>query len=396
MIEPEREELLSAYLDGEVSPEERARVEQWLAESDELRQLRDELLALRTDLQGLPRHEVGHDLAAAVMHRSAATPVAEESKRSAPAVDPPANDQPSLGNVVAEWWNRGSQGRRFLWPVLAVAAALAILVFDARQRPTEFEVAQAPEEAPASAELRDEAKEAADSSAEQSYPASVPEMSAVEAGSQPQDSPAVNGAAPPPSASPPAASPPAATPSPAAERSGVEFFESRGNPAGARRQVTPLNVPADGIQRGGTMSNKRAEKAEELDVETIVCPVSARYLEGGAFEKLLDANQVRWRQVPVPPELAAQSAPASPRTAPLESLGRTPLKSLYFLEAGSEKVNQILSQVPQSDRLMEGNRAARPQQVKATQAAAAGGVQVLLVAPTDATLPAAPAARPTR
>ena len=120
--------------------------------------MRDELLSIRTDLQALPRHQVGHDLArrrdASLSCRHAPDP----SSRSAPATDPTTASENSFGSIVVEWWNRGSQGRRFLWPALAVAAALAILVFDARQRPTEFEVAQAPEAAPA--ELQEEARPA--------------------------------------------------------------------------------------------------------------------------------------------------------------------------------------------------------------------------------------------
>jgi anti-sigma factor RsiW len=100
MIDPEREELLSAYLDGEVSPEERTRVEQWLAESSELRQMRDELLSIRTDLQALPRHQVGHDLAAVVMHRSAAASAPDPSSRSAPVADPTTASDTSLGSIV--------------------------------------------------------------------------------------------------------------------------------------------------------------------------------------------------------------------------------------------------------------------------------------------------------
>ena len=65
MTNLEREELLSAYLDGEVTADERARVERWLAESSELRQLRDELVAMRAEIQSLPRQTLGHDLAAA-------------------------------------------------------------------------------------------------------------------------------------------------------------------------------------------------------------------------------------------------------------------------------------------------------------------------------------------
>ena len=48
------EELLSAYLDGELPSDERSHVEQWLAESDEHRRLYDDLLALRREIQALP------------------------------------------------------------------------------------------------------------------------------------------------------------------------------------------------------------------------------------------------------------------------------------------------------------------------------------------------------
>ncbi|MCH8924438.1 MAG: zf-HC2 domain-containing protein, partial [Planctomycetes bacterium] len=46
-----REELISAYLDGELSDDERAQVEKWLAESAPLRQFHDELRALRLGMQ---------------------------------------------------------------------------------------------------------------------------------------------------------------------------------------------------------------------------------------------------------------------------------------------------------------------------------------------------------
>ncbi len=386
MIDPEREELLSAYLDGEVSPEERARVEQWLAESSELRQMRDELLSIRTDLQALPRHQVGHDLAAVVMHRSSTASAPDPSSRSAPAADSTTASDTSLGSIVVEWWNRGSQGRRFLWPALAVAAALAILVFDARQRPadSEFEVAQVPEAAPA--ELREETPASAAASAEQPNIGGTSEMPMPEASeppaadSRPRDSYPVS------------APPSAGRRAPAPERDQSDFFEAmpKSAPAdGATRGVAPTNAPGPVPKAGEALS------AQAPAVETIICPVTLRYLEDRKFEKLLDANGVRWQQVPIPPQLRVQATPQSPRTAKPESLGKSPLQVLYSLQVPSARVDDILSQVPQADRLMEGNRLNKvnPQQ---QASGAAGGVQVMLVAPVDGAAPAAPAAKSTR
>ena len=52
------EELISAYLDHELTPFEREDVEAALAQSPELRQLRDELETLREDFNLLPVHHL--------------------------------------------------------------------------------------------------------------------------------------------------------------------------------------------------------------------------------------------------------------------------------------------------------------------------------------------------
>src|SRR4051794_32880692 len=66
-MERERqEEMISAYLDGELAPEERTQVEQWLGDSAELRQLRDDLLAVRASLRRLPSHKPPRDFCAAI------------------------------------------------------------------------------------------------------------------------------------------------------------------------------------------------------------------------------------------------------------------------------------------------------------------------------------------
>lgn len=56
-LDPAVGELLSALLDGQVSAEERATAEQWLARSPEARAEYEDLAAVRSALRGLPRPE---------------------------------------------------------------------------------------------------------------------------------------------------------------------------------------------------------------------------------------------------------------------------------------------------------------------------------------------------
>jgi hypothetical protein len=148
------------------------------------------------------------------------------------------------------------------------------------------------------------------------------------------------------------------------------------------------------------MSGKRENLyAQALAVETIFYPVTLRYLQDRKFEKLLDANKVRWDQVPIPPQLQMPATPKSSDVRTLESLGRNPVQSLYLLHVTSEQVDGILSQVPQADRLLAGNRLTtgqpqRPQKVGEKDVA--GGVQIMLVAPADGAAPAASPPRPSR
>lgn len=54
-MQPDRFDLLSAYLDNEVTPEERALVEEWLESDPEIRAEYEELLALHHHWQSAPR-----------------------------------------------------------------------------------------------------------------------------------------------------------------------------------------------------------------------------------------------------------------------------------------------------------------------------------------------------
>ncbi len=51
--QPDPFELLSAYIDGEVTPQERQQVQQWLDNDPEIKQLYRQLLTLQSGIQGL-------------------------------------------------------------------------------------------------------------------------------------------------------------------------------------------------------------------------------------------------------------------------------------------------------------------------------------------------------
>jgi hypothetical protein len=121
--------LLSAYLDGELSAAEQANVEQLLATSAEARQIVDELRALRTSLQELPRHKLGPEFVEQVLRRAEVESRevevgsresgvgGQESGIGSRESEPPAVHRPRI-------FNR----RGIAWSVVAIAAAVVLMV----------------------------------------------------------------------------------------------------------------------------------------------------------------------------------------------------------------------------------------------------------------------------
>jgi negative regulator of sigma E activity len=117
-------ELFSAYLDGEVTAAEQARVEQLLASDPAARRLMDSLEALRARLQSLPAEKLGTDLSQRVLRAAERRMLVGEDPRPAPAAPP-----------QRPWWReihwRGMLSRRALmWSGLAVAIALMLKLND--------------------------------------------------------------------------------------------------------------------------------------------------------------------------------------------------------------------------------------------------------------------------
>lgn len=132
MNDPLTEELLSAYLDGELPDAERAGVEQWLTASAEHRRLLDDLQAIRRELQALPRQSLdagfSERVLAAIRERtsepnsgSAAGAGGSDSPTTTPPEPPSALSTPKSaqpGHLGMPAWR---------WFAAGVAATLAAL-----------------------------------------------------------------------------------------------------------------------------------------------------------------------------------------------------------------------------------------------------------------------------
>ncbi len=143
-------ELLSAYLDGELAAEEQAEVERLLAESQEARQLLDQLRTLGATLRSMPQHKLDEDLSRRVLklvlRRSSNN---ELGATAVSAVPLRKHGQDARGTR-----QKTATLRRFLtpralaWSSLAVAVAVMLTVFDRGElrREADEKIAMAPPE----------------------------------------------------------------------------------------------------------------------------------------------------------------------------------------------------------------------------------------------------------
>lgn len=129
------DERLSAYLDGELSAPEQAQLEARLVVDPELRQLVDELRAVRQQLEILPEYRLQATFAQQVLRRAeqemllsplghvtADTPLhATTAANPGTAVEPSASPLPRRS--TARLWRRGA-----IWTAVAAAAVLLLIV----------------------------------------------------------------------------------------------------------------------------------------------------------------------------------------------------------------------------------------------------------------------------
>ena len=122
------EELLSAYLDGEVSDSERASIEAALESQPELQKLHADFLAIREGLKSVSKPAAPKEFASQVMRRV-------NSHDSVVATKDQANDQQSKlassnttlrsePRIEDRGWQRG-----LVWSILAIGAAVLVMIF---------------------------------------------------------------------------------------------------------------------------------------------------------------------------------------------------------------------------------------------------------------------------
>ena len=116
---PFDDELLSAYLDEELAPEERARVEAHLSSSPTARQLLEELRTVSSAIKGLPQESLPSDLRETVLRR------AERAMLTNSAT--PSGEPASAGGAsgVVELLRKipiGRSRRAWVWAGTAIAA----------------------------------------------------------------------------------------------------------------------------------------------------------------------------------------------------------------------------------------------------------------------------------
>lgn len=314
MIPERREELISAYLDGELAPEERAEVEKWIEESPELRQLHDDLRSLGSSIRSLPRHKLDQDLGSTVVRRAERTVLGGDSQpSSAPEVRP----APS----IATWWLRGAGWRRLAWPAFALAAALMILLFNSDERAVQREVAQAPKDAPKIAARRDAPGEA-DSSRPKVAGATDDKQDAYRAASSAEGAARLEKTAPAMRLKSPDGAVPAAAPALG---------------AAALRQATESAALA-----------RKASAAADERLGAVVCEVRPEFLRDKGFEKLLERlNVVGNVEEGASDEMAkvsdkneaAATEEKTPSTVPPQS------RRTYVVQATDEQVVQIMAEL---------------------------------------------------
>jgi hypothetical protein len=146
-------ELLSAYLDGELTAAEQAEVEQLLARSPASRQLLEELRALSSKLQALPRYTLGEDVSQQVLRvaerRMLTQPSTGADIRPAGRTDMPGKVPLPAPRRVRAILRRVFSPRALVWSALAVIIAVMLTLVNRgpQQPPAHNEIAKAPAEA---------------------------------------------------------------------------------------------------------------------------------------------------------------------------------------------------------------------------------------------------------
>lgn len=333
-LENIKDELLSAYLDDELSPEERARVEERLATDPAARQLLEQLRALSQAVQGLPRESLGTGFRDSIVRRaeqaSRTTKIAATaSALPAPAPSSSATTQPRSAEPT---WTFGRSRRGWVWAAMAVAAGLLIMVFqpgteqnqgsrEVALRRAEQTAGEKTEVAADSSLQRPTTEESAPASAPAPMVAAQPSSSAPSAYAARDSGHSVSVAATP--VSPPDADGKPMSPALASrdkEKSEVESTTKSDHYAATSRAPVSLGYgasaapPAEGTHANAPQMPVDAENDTSLppdEGQLVVVRVHASQvaLQNKTFDKILDTNGIALVPSPADEEETKQLAP---------------------------------------------------------------------------------------
>lgn len=301
-------ELFSAYVDGELTAAEQADVERLLAASPAARQLVEDLRALSSTLQCLPARKLDEDLSQQVLRLAEHRVLSGRTDAEPFSQEPVAS--PGRWQALVRRWSRP---RIWVWPGLAVAVSLLLMVLNPGQSrrmaeaPGEKHVALAPAApsgtapelpaigAPAEAmgeRLADrlEAVRSTEGVNEEAEKAreKLERLSLTPAAAEAtKDATAGQASNVPPESAPMVAKkePPKEPPHPAAVPSA-----SAASPAGRPMKTAVADLPADVRPAKGALG-QLAEKAIEL-VTIVHCDVTQEAIEQRIVEQTLAKRQV--------------------------------------------------------------------------------------------------------
>ena len=152
MEDIKREELISAYLDGELDAIEAARTEQWIAEDPRAKKLFNDLKLMQDAIHQLPRHPLESDLTRGILDQIADQSVVSESHHpdrfiaasycedstfieesphltSEFSRDGSEVHQAVAANSPATQPPQEARRRIYLWPAVAVGVAVLLMIF---------------------------------------------------------------------------------------------------------------------------------------------------------------------------------------------------------------------------------------------------------------------------
>ena len=134
MNDDRESELLSAYLDGQLSGDECARGEDLLATKPAARKLLDELRSIGAALKSLPRQKLGEDLSGSVLLIAQRRKSAESAERTEPdetekdaMAEPKASVEPSP--IYSTIFRRLKNPRLWAWEIVIAAVAVLLMVY---------------------------------------------------------------------------------------------------------------------------------------------------------------------------------------------------------------------------------------------------------------------------